>query len=113
MKESLEAKMKEAEMIANRIREIFNDVYPKSVKVNGRKYGEVLGVTVGILRENGFEKYNSELIEFNRYLAFLLEELELAQLYINLAAVKGEPIDGSNKDPVDFRGLSDILKKDK
>ena len=113
MKESLEAKKKEAEMIANRIREIFNDVYPKSVKANRGEYGEVLGVTVGILRENGFEKYNSEMIEFKRYVAFLLKELELAQLYINLAAVKGEPLDGSNRDPVDLRGLSDILKRDK
>lgn len=112
MKESLEAKRKETEMIANRIREIFNDVYPKSVKINRGEYGEVLGVTVGILRENGFEKYNSELVEFNRYRAFLLQELELAQLYINLAAVRGQPLDGSNKDPVDLRGLSDILKRE-
>lgn len=112
MKESLEAKKKEAEMIANRIREIFNDVYPKSVKTNRKEYGEVLGVTVGILRESGFEKYNSEMIEFIRYLAFLLNELELAQIYIKLAAAKGNPLDGSNKDPVDLRGLSDILKRD-
>ena len=113
MKESLEVKKKEAEMIANRIREIFMDVYPKSVKANRGEYGEVLGVIVGILREKGFEKYNSEMVEFNKYLAFLLQELQLAQLYLNLAAVKGTPLDGSNEDPVDLRGLADILKRKK
>lgn len=111
MKESVEAKQQEAEMIANRIREIFHDVYPKSKKKTGFVYGKVLGVTVGILRENGFEKFNSELVEFNRYVAFLLKELELANIYLGLANVKGQPLNGKNKEPVDLRGLSDILRR--
>ena len=110
MKESFEVKQVEAEMIANRIRAIFKDVYGDKVTDEKDYRSPVLGVAVVILGEDGFEKYNSEMVEINRYYMWLLKELEVLDIYMRIASVRGTPFNGTNKDPIDLRGLRDLLE---
>ena len=107
MEESIRIKEQDAERLSNLIYEQFKDIYPKvfSKDREAETMGKVLGVVTLIVRENGTEKFNSELMEMSRYYHCLMKELEYLDIYFRIANV-------TNSDPtkpLDLRGLKDIL----
>jgi len=89
--ESEEVKFKDAEFLANKLIEIFTDVYPKLpneiLPLNER--GDVEGVMCFIVYTNGIIRLNSEVIEANKLRIALYEELQKMEAYIRLNILSG------------------------
>lgn len=87
---SKEAMLKEAEFLANRITDIFEDVYPEEGKRKRENIGKVEGVICYILGEEGYFRYNSKVIEANKLSMVLFQDSERMKAYATLSLLTGK-----------------------
>ena len=85
---SEEAMFKKAEFIANKIIELFEDVYPKD-EYEREHLGKVEGVICYIIGSDGFFRLNSEVMEVNKLSIILYQDFERMSAYANVSRLTG------------------------
>lgn len=88
IKDSEEVMFKDAEFLANKIVEIFKDVYPHK-DTTLKNIGKIEGVICYIMGSKGFFRLNSELLEVNKLSYVLFEDAKRMEAYRNLNILTG------------------------
>lgn len=97
---SIEVEQKNAEMLYNRIKPIFEDIYGE--KEEFKKGGKIESVIIFILREKGLERLNSRNLNIVSYYQALLGELEQLSVLLQLHQLTGR---------TDFTGMKKYFEK--
>jgi len=97
---SIEVEKKNTEMLYNRIKTIFDDIYGEQNEF--KKGGSIETVIILVLREKGLERLNSRILNLESYYKAILNELKQISIILEIHELTGR---------TDFSGMKKYFEK--